>query len=340
MSGLRRTHGLLLGKFMPPHQGHLHLIDFAREYLGEGSELTIVVGTLAREPIPGDLRFQWMRELASSFANVVHLTDDLPQDPSEHPDFWRLWQTALKRIHPRDIDCVFASEAYGRRLAEVLDAEFVPVDLGRKGVPISATAIRDDPFANWEHIPRCVRPYFVKRIVLFGPESTGKTTLASDLAAHYGTIYVPEYARTLLEATPPSPTHESPVTEPIMRSIMMGQRASERALARSANRLLFLDTDVLTPTIWWKVLLGEDCPITHARDAYAERYDLTFLTDIDVPWEPDPIRYRPDDRASFLALCDAALRAANRPYFPLRGSREERLRAAVRIIDEHFTGTR
>jgi HTH-type transcriptional regulator, transcriptional repressor of NAD biosynthesis genes len=336
MSGLRRTRGLLLGKFMPPHQGHLHLTDFARAFLGKG-ELTVVVGTLAREPIPGDLRFEWMRELASSFANVVHLTDDLPQEPSEHPDFWNIWQTVLKRIHPQEIDYVFASEPYGAKLAEVLGAEFVPVDLGRKGVPVSATAIRNDPFTHWDHIPRCVRPYFVKRVVCFGPESTGKTTLASDLAAHYNTIYVPEYARTLLETVPPpAAATGSPVNRAMMTSIMMGQRASEQALARSANRLLFLDTDVLTPTIWWKVLLGEECPGYHARDAFAERYDLTFLTDIDVPWKADPIRYRPDDRAGFLGQCEATLHAANRPYVRLRGSREERLRTAVQIIDSQL----
>src|SRR5688572_21020032 len=101
--------GLVLGKFMPPHEGHLHLVEFARAYC---DELTVVVGTLEREPIPGHLRFEWMRELASPFANVVHLTDELPQDPSEHHEFWALWQSALKRIHPAPLDYVFASEPY------------------------------------------------------------------------------------------------------------------------------------------------------------------------------------------------------------------------------------
>lgn len=104
--------GLVLGKFMPPHLGHVYLVDFARAY---ASDITVVVGTLAREPIPGALRFEWMRELAPS-ANVVHLTDENPQEPHEHPRFWDIWRESLLRVAPKP-DYVFASEMYGARLA-------------------------------------------------------------------------------------------------------------------------------------------------------------------------------------------------------------------------------
>ncbi len=320
------TRGLVLGKFLPPHEGHLHLIEFARAY---ASELTIVVGTLAREPIPGDVRFGWMKELCGSFARVVHLDEELPQDPSEHPDFWSLWERSLRRAHPDPIDYVFTSDAYGGRLAEVLGAEWVPVDPARAGVAISATAIRAEPLAHWSMLPRCVRPWFVKRVVVFGPESTGKSTLAADLAARFETVMVPEYARSLLEAT------AARVDDQAMERIVRGQRATEDALAKSANRILVCDTDVLTTTVWWDILLGH-CPAWVTEEARRRPCDLTFLTDIDVPWEPDPIRFRPDDRAAFLARCEATLEAAKRPYVKLSGSREARLAQAADVIARSF----
>lgn len=325
----KRGRGLVLGKFMPPHLGHLHLIEFARSWV---DELVVVVGTLAHEPIPGELRYAWMKELAP-WANVVHLTDENPQDPSEHPEFWQIWRASLKRVVPEPIDWVFASEEYGKKLAEVLDAEFVPVDPSRTGLAISGSAIRADPLAHWEHIPRCVRPYFVKRVCIFGPESTGKSTLARDLAALYETVAVPEYARTLIETRGSS----APFDEAAFERIARGQVASEEALARSANRLLFCDTDVLTTTIWSEELLGRCPDWLVAEAARHDHYDLTLLTDVDLPWVPDPVRYIPDGRRELFLRCRAALEKAGRRFVLIHGSGEERLARAVEAIARHLS---
>ena len=141
MTDAQRTHGMVLGKFMPPHLGHVYLIDFARHY---ADELTVVVETEPDQPIPGDLRFQWVREMFPD-VTVVHLTDCNPQEPSEHPDFWNIWHDSLMRILPRRPDFVFASENYGTMLAETLGARFIPVDVARDSVPVSGTAIRESP---------------------------------------------------------------------------------------------------------------------------------------------------------------------------------------------------
>jgi nicotinamide riboside kinase len=92
---------------------------------------------------------------------------------------------------------------------------------------------------------------------------------------------------------------------------------------------------VLTTTIWSDVLLGR-CPKWITEEASRRRYDLTLLTDVDIPWVADPVRYRPDDRASFLARCEEALRAAGRPYVRIQGSREKRLTLARRAIEERW----
>jgi len=320
------TTGMVLGKFMPPHAGHVHLVDFARAFV---DDLTVVVGTLAREPIPGPLRYGWMRELFPD-VRVVHLTDENPQDPSEHAEFWPIWRASLLRVLPKAPDYVFASDAYGAKLAEVLGARFIPVDPARSAVPISGTLVRADPLAHWDHLPRPVRPYFVKRVCVFGPESCGKSTLAQRLAAHFRTVHVPEFARTWLEAAGGRVTRED------MLLIARGQLAAEDALAREANRLLFCDTDALTTAIWSEALFGACDPAIHAR-ANERTYALHLLLDADVPWVADPVRYLQNDRRAFFERCEAALCHDHRPYVVLRGDWEARFRAAVAAVEPLLT---
>jgi HTH-type transcriptional repressor of NAD biosynthesis genes len=319
--------GFLLGKFMPPHYGHVYLVEFARNYV---EDLTVVVGTLKREPIPGELRYRWMRELFPD-VRVIHLTDENPQEPSEHPDFWQIWYDSLMRVLPARPDYVFASEDYGWKLAEILGAEFVPVDRPRGVIPVSGTAIRNDPMTHWQHLPRCVQPYYVRRVCVFGPESTGKTTLAKDLAGHFQTVMVPEYARLLLEA------RGGQVSAADMARIARGQAASENALARHANRVLICDTDVLTTTIWSERLFGF-CPDSIRQEAERRTYDLYLLTDVDVPWVGDPVRYLPNEGASFLARCRQELESRGRRFVLLSGSWEQRWRDACAAVEGVLQG--
>ena len=320
MTPTART-GMLLGKFLPPHYGHVYLGDFARHFV---RELTIVVGTLKCEPIPGHLRYAWMQQLFPS-VNVVHLDEELPQDPSEHPDFWQLWQNALQRILPYRPDVVFASEPYGQRLAEVLGGRFVPVNPDRSIRPASGTAVRADPYQHWDLIPPPVRAYYARRVCIFGPESTGKSTLTQNLATHFKTLAVPEYARTLLE------WRHGQLDEQDLPDIARGQAASEDALAPYANRIFFTDTDPLATCVWSDVLFGRTDPAITAL-AQSRHADLYLLTDIDVPWVPDVVRYLPEDRANFLARCEQTLIREGRRYVRISGSWEERLEKAVAAV--------
>jgi NadR type nicotinamide-nucleotide adenylyltransferase len=261
------------------------------------------------------------------FDNVVHLTDELPQAPEEHPDFWALWKASLERVLPGRPDFVFASEDYGKKLAEVLGGRFVPVDRSRAAVPVSGTAIRTQPMQHWESIPRCVRPFFARRVCVFGPESTGKTTLARRLAGHLATAWVPEYARVLIEA------NHGKIDFDDMEPIARGQIASEEALARNANRVLIADTDVLTTLIWSETLFGK-APDWVREQADRRNYALYLLLDVDVPWVADVARYLPEDQHGFFERCQAELDRRNRRYVILRGNWDERFEQARRVIEE------
>lgn len=284
-----------------------------------------MVCTRDDDPIPGALRHQWMCEQHPGL-DVRHVTDVVPQEPAEHPEFWRIWRELCQREAGEPVEAVFASEAYGARLAEELGATWFPVDPSRHMVPVSGTALRADPMRYWDYLIPPARPYFLKRVCVFGPESTGKSTLAADLAAHYGTVHVAEWARTWLD---PRGGRCEPSDVPI---IGLGQRAAEDALARQARRVLFCDTDALTTTIWSDWLTG-DCPPELRREARERRYDLTLLLDVDVPWVDDTQRFLPDQREAFFARCEAALVAHQRPYRIIRGDWEARRSQAIQAVD-------
>jgi NadR type nicotinamide-nucleotide adenylyltransferase len=320
--------GLVLGKFLPPHAGHLHLIEVARALC---DRLTVVVGTLASEPIDGALRHMWMTELCGPAVDVVHLADENPQDPSETPDFWNIWDASLRRVLPALPDRVFASEPYGARLAELFAARFIPVDLARAAVPITATAIREDPETHWRHLPRLVRPYFARRVSVFGPESTGKSTLAARLANAHGATLVPEIARAILEA-------RGEPLEADMPLIARAQAAFEDAAARGDRPLLICDTDPLATSIWSEFLFGRIAPEVAAlgdRD-----YDLTLLCDVDVPFVADPVRYLPDQRRAFFDRCRDELERRGRRTAIIGGDWDSRFALASAAIDTARTSWR
>lgn len=314
-------HGLILGKFLPPHAGHQHLIHFAQNFV---ERLTVLVCTLKREPIDGHLRYGWMQELFPR-ATLVHITEDLPQEPADHPEFWAIWRKVVLDAAHGSIDYVFASEDYGYRLAQEVGAQFIPVDARRAQVPVSGTAIRTRPLEHWSFLPECVRPYFVKRICIFGPESTGKSTLARQLAEHFQTVHVAEFARELLDKK------QGICDIGDIPTIARGQAAAEEALARRANRLLFCDTDLLTTTIWSEVLFGH-CPAWIHHEARRRQYDLYLLLDVDVPWVDDQQRYLPHARNAFFQKCREALERHQRPYLLIQGNWHERWEKAVQAV--------
>lgn len=320
-----KTIGMVLGKFMPIHQGHVHLISFAQHFV---DELYIVVGTLSSEPIDGKLRYEWVKRLFPT-VHVLHLDKDLPQEPSEHPDFWNIWRTNLQVILPCQIDYLMASENYGLPLAKELNAQFIPLDIQREAVPISATKIRENPFLYWEYLPVCVRPYFTKKIAIFGPESCGKSTLTMNLAKYYETVFVPEYARTWIEFKGQNLVNED------FLIITKGQLALEKSLIEQANKLLFCDTDVLTTTIWSEKLLGK-CDEWILEKAKEQNFDLYILLQPDVPWIKDEVRYFPSERWEFYNDCKETLQKNNCEFIEIGGSWGERFDKAIATIDEMF----
>lgn len=323
--------GFVLGKFLPPQAGHVFMCEFARQYC---QELTILVCSLPGEPIHGRLRYQWMREMFP-YCNVVWCQEELPQEPvGDDPEFWATWARVIKQYggkwgEPYTPDVVFASEHYGHKLAASVGARFVPVDIDRTARAVSGTAVRTDPYANWSFIPHVVRPYFVKRVTLFGPESSGKSTLAAALGRDFDTVVVPEYGRTYTEAFGPD------VDAQDLIHIVQGHRASVAAAKRQANKILIEDTDPIMSAVWSDML---GVPRDPWFDSFNELSDLYLLCDVDIPWVDDGTRYFPQevDRRRFYEVCKAELDRRGATYVELKGSLDQRRVDAEASIERHL----
>jgi NadR type nicotinamide-nucleotide adenylyltransferase len=169
------------------------------------------------------------------------------------------------------------------------------------------------------------------KVVLFGPESTGKTTLAKLLAEHYETVWVPEFARDYLQEKFNRTQIICEYSD--LLPIAKGQMRLENQLAMEANRVLICDTDLLETLVYsGHYYEGRVDPLLR-KYAELNTYDLYLLTDIDVPWEPDDLRDRPHQREEMFRAFEQALIDFDREYIRLSGSQDQRMETAIDHID-------
>ena len=170
------------------------------------------------------------------------------------------------------------------------------------------------------------------KVALFGPESTGKTTLAQALAKHYNTTWVPEFAREYLE----SKWHISQeicAPEDIF-PIAAGQMKMENEAVKRANTFLFCDTTLQSTQVYSEAYFDGWCDKKVVQANKENRYDVYFLTDIDVPWEKDLLRDRPNQRKEMFQKFASYLTKRNLTHTLLNGSHEERMKRAIEKLDE------
>ncbi|AGZ38753.1 AAA family ATPase [Actinoplanes friuliensis] len=338
-------HGLIVGKFYPPHAGHHALIDAAAAAC---ERVTVVVAPSSHESVPLDLRLAWLRETHTANVRFVGVHDDHPVDYAD-PAVWDLHVAVFRAAAgPGPVDAVFSSEAYGEELARRFSAEAVTVDLDRIKVPVSGTAVRADPVAHWDLLGPGVRSWLCRRVIVVGAESSGTTTMARALARHYRTRggvwaqtrWVPEFGRELtvrkLDALRRS-RPEATVDEVVwgrddFMTVADEQSAAEDWAARESSPLVIGDTDALATTIWEERYLGSGSAAVRER---VRPPSLYLLTDHEqVPFVDDGLRDGEAVRAWMTGRFREVLAAQGVPWRVLTGSYGDRLRAAVAACDE------
>ncbi|WP_328551261.1 AAA family ATPase [Streptomyces sp. NBC_00358] len=337
-------HGLVLGKFYPPHAGHHHLV---RTALAQCDRLTVLVCAASVESVPLADRVAWMRE-AHPEAEIVGAVDDHAVDLHD-PAVWDAHMAVFRSAVPKPVDAVFTSESYGAELARRFDAAEVSVDLDRTTYPVSGTAVRKDPVGCWPFLGPGVRGALARRVAVLGAESTGTTTLSRALADHYrarggvwtDTGWVAEYGRayseeklaTLRAADPEADWADVEFTSEEFPVIARRQDDDEQRAARGGSPVLFCDTDSFATAIWHERYLNAPSPEVMAVAARTPRH-LYLLTDHEgVPFEDDGLRDEPHLRPWMTGRFREELERTGRRFLLVTGSPEERLRTAVAAVD-------
>ena len=169
----------------------------------------------------------------------------------------------------------------------------------------------------------------VKRIAITGPESTGKSSLARELAQIFSTVWVPEYARDYLQIL------DRPYEEGDILRIAQGQLRAEENMIHHASQFVFCDTDLLVTWIWSMVKYGKCAPWIEKKLS-EHRYDLYLLCNIDLPWEYDPLREHPDKRLMLFDLYHNELTKRGFPFGVVSGEGAARTATAVDLVNLHL----
>ena len=309
-------HGLIIGKFFPFTRGHQYLIDSARE---QCDRVTVLVCSLKNESIPGEIRYEWIKEhyRVSVYGNdliIKHVTDEVQQYPHNDNDenFWDIWTGIIMREmrtkhYDQAYDVIFTSEDYGKQLSERtqfkypdIKMDYVDVDKARTTFPVSGTLVRENPFKQWDYLPDVVKPYFMKKIVFVGPESVGKSFSCSKMGEEFNTITVPEFGRSYTDYLR---SKNEAWTERHFTQIAKGQINSCRNMANDNMRLkkndkmLIMDTDVMITEIWGEIYFRKTLPeVVELESEYIQKGDLYILLKPDIPWVDDGTRDFPQLR--------------------------------------------
>ncbi|GIJ96299.1 hypothetical protein CAPN001_08680 [Capnocytophaga stomatis] len=167
------------------------------------------------------------------------------------------------------------------------------------------------------------------RVAFVGPECTGKTTLSQTLANDFQTEWVPEFMRTYLQKK--WDEKRETCTWDDLEPIALGQILTENELIQKANKIIFCDTNLLELMIY-SYIYYEKCPAQIEKYAIENHYDIIFLTNIDVPWQADDLRDKPNEREFMFSKFKQMLDEHNIKYVVITGNLEERLKTVKEVV--------
>lgn len=313
------TLGLTLGKYAPLHRGHQLVIERA---ITENDHAIVVIYDAAEVTnVPLETRAGWIKQLYPSVE--VILAKDGPTVVGDAPEITSLHDAYLRQLLAgRDITHFYSSEFYGHHVSQALEAIDCRVDDERKLVPISGTAIRKDPYQSRKYLDPLVYRDLVTRVVFLGAPSTGKTTIACELAKRLKTKWVPEFGREYWEKH----QVDRRLTLEQLAEIASGHRKREDELIADANRYLFVDTDATTTYQFSHDYHGKVHPIVmDLADQCRDRYRLCFLCDTDIPYDDTWDRSGEIHREEFQEKIESDLARRNINFIKLSGSLESRI---------------
>ncbi|MEP6676818.1 MAG: AAA family ATPase [Ferruginibacter sp.] len=316
-----------MGKFYPLHSGHIGLIEFAQN---QCDELVVLVCASDSETIAGSIRLQWLKETFIQEPKIKPILFNyseghLPNTSISSKSVSEIWAFEIKKIL-NQVDIIFSSEIYGDYLADLLHCRHLIFQPERITSKISSTQIRENPFKYWDYLAYSARPYFVKKICLYGTESTGKSTLTKKLAAHFHTDFVPEMAREIIEKT-------DECTEKHLVQIAELHALAIKKKLKTANKILFVDTDLNITRSYSKFLFSNQLKVQDWVEE-VNQFDIYLYLDNDAPHIQDGTRLDEQQRNKLDVYHKNELtdRAIN--FELVSGNWHQRFEKAVSIIED------
>ena len=325
--------GMYGGSFNPLHMGHLSCIIQAANMCRE-LYVVLSVGT-HRNEIDYLVRYRWLYQLTKHIGNVkIILLHDMAKTKEDYGESqWKEDSDYVKEQIGKPIDVVFCGSDYDdTSFWNVCYPDSALYIFERNG--ISSTELRKNPYAHWDWLPNIVKPYYAKKVLLMGGESTGKSTLTINLANYYNTNYIDEAGRSISQRSG---------TDQLMLSndfteILLQHKLNEINAIQHSNKVLFIDTDALITQFYMNFLEdpGKDKNIvlSDAIDAL-NSYDLILFLEPDVAFIQDGDRSTviENDREKYSKQIKELLDAHGKKYISINGDYQERFMKAVKEVD-------
>lgn len=326
--------GMYGGCFNPLHLGHVDCIIQAANMCRE-LYIVLSVGN-NRGEINYRVRYRWLYQLTKHIGNVkiITLFDDAATKADYTEEYWDNDAKKVKEQIGKPIDIVFCGDDYDEnsfwnKCYPESEIYFFP----RNG--ISSTEIRKNPYKRWDWIPNVVKPFFVKKVLLMGGESTGKSTLTINLANRFNTNYIDEAGRDISER---SGTDMLMLSEDFTE-ILLQHKLNEINAINDSNKVLFIDTDALVTQFYMSFLndpeIDRNKALSDAIDALNE-YDLIMFLEPDVAFVQDGDRSEVirDDRETYSNKIKDLITSHGKNFIVINGTYQERYVKAVEAVEK------
>ncbi|MCL2342590.1 MAG: AAA family ATPase [Firmicutes bacterium] len=315
---MRYKCGLYGGNFNPMHVGHVQSIIQAAN---QCEQLIIAIRSGGgKSELDLRLRYRWVYQVIQHLDNVRIFTGDSAQK--------------IRDFAGAEIDALFCGgdlaeddSFWAKRFPDAELCIFPPAKL-------NSAEIRKNPLAHWDALPTAVRPYYVKKVLIIGGESTGKSTLSINLANYFCTNFLEEVGRPLSER---SGTSLMMLPADYTDILLQHKNREIEALERS-NRVLFEDTDCLVTLFYLDFLEGGDKPNEQLADAIAHlnRYDLILFLEPDVAFVKDGLRSDiiAADRETYSRQIKEIYTRYGFSFVSLSGDYQARFEKAVELVSK------